>query len=267
MSFWFSTAGGVKNNDAPPENEAQPGGPRADSNTANSSEQAGGQSGTATRKETENPTVRGGTAGTGGSGPADETAEEADSAGAEACDQVKATDVIDILSNQRRRLLWRYLQEEPPRAELSDASRRIAAWENDTTVDDVDYSERKSVYTSPHQFHCPKMQEAGLLEFKKRESAVRVASTEPEAFVVEVDPDVSGVLTTALASLAVATGLIVGAWALGLPVFGDLTLPAVLLATGIGAVPALSVYSHLVRADYDISLLDALARIDAESSE
>ena len=109
-------------------------------------------------------------------------------------DGLDANDVIDILSNERRRLLWRYLRQECPEGDLSDASRQIAAWENGTTVEEVDYDERKSVYTSLHQFHCPKMEEAGLIEFDKRESVVRAVSEEPEEFVVEVEPDVNQAL-------------------------------------------------------------------------
>lgn len=178
-------------------------------------------------------------------------------------DGLDANDVIDILSNERRRLLWRYLRQECPEGDLSDASRQIAAWENGTTVEEVDYDERKSVYTSLHQFHCPKMEEAGLIEFDKRESVVRAVSEEPEEFVVEVEPDVDQALSTTFIALGAATGVIVGSWGFGLPVFGDLTLAAVLLATGIGAVPAVFVYSLLVRTNYDVTLPDALSRLDA----
>lgn len=177
-------------------------------------------------------------------------------------DGLDANDVIDILSNERRRLLWRYLRQECPEGDLSDASRQIAAWENGTTVDEVDYDERKSVYTSLHQFHCPKMEDAGLIEFDKRDSVVRAVSEEPEEFVVEVEPDVDRALSTTFIALGTATGVIIGAWTFGLPVFGDLTLAAVLLATGIGAIPAVFVYSLLVRTNYDVTLPDALSRLD-----
>ena len=177
-------------------------------------------------------------------------------------DSLDANEVIDILSNERRRLLWRYLRQESPEGDLSDASRQIAAWENGTTVEEVDYDERKSVYTSLHQFHCPKMEDAGLIEFDKRDSVVRAVSEEPEEFVVEVEPDVDQALSTTVIALCTATGVIIGAWGFGLPVFGDLTLAAVFLATGIGAVPAVFVYSLLVRTNYDVTLPDALSRLD-----
>ena len=175
---------------------------------------------------------------------------------------LNANDVIEILSNERRRLLWRYLRQECPEGDLSDASRQIAAWENGITVEEVDYDERKSVYTSLHQFHCPKMEDAGLIEFDKRDSVVRAVSEEPEEFVVEVEPDVNQALSTTVIALCTATGVIIGAWGFGSPVFGERTLAAVLLATGIGAVPAVFVYSLLVRTNYDVTLPDALSRLD-----
>lgn len=177
-------------------------------------------------------------------------------------EELDASEVIDILSNERRRFLWRYLSEESPEASLSDASQRIAAWENGRAIDEVDYGQRKSVYTSLHQFHCPKMDEAGLIEFDKRESVVRRVSEQPEEFVVEVEADGERILATTLAALALSAGIIVGAWALDLPVFGDLTLGAALLAMGIGAIPAVFVYGHLTRTNHDITLPDALSRLD-----
>ena len=177
-------------------------------------------------------------------------------------DELNATEVIDILSNERRRLLWHYMSEKSPEASLGDASQQIAAWENGTAVEEVEYGERKSVYTSLHQFHCPKMDEAGLVEFDKRDSVVRRASEQPDEFVVEVQTSGDGALVTSLVALAISAGIIVGAWALNLPIFGDLTLPAALLAMGIGAAPAVFVYGHLTRTNHHITLPDALSRLD-----
>lgn len=177
-------------------------------------------------------------------------------------ERLNATEVIDILSNERRRLLWRYLSEEASEASLGDTSVQIAAWENGIPVEEVEYGERKSVYTSLHQFHCPKMDDAGLIDFDKRQSVVRRVSERPEEFVVEVEANGDRARVTSLVALGISAGIIVGAWTLGLPVFGDLTLAAALLAVGIGAVPAVFVYGHLTRANHDITLPDALSRLD-----
>jgi hypothetical protein len=175
---------------------------------------------------------------------------------------VAADDLLELLSNRRRRYLWRALRRDGGELELADASRRIAAWENGADPADVEYDQRKSVYNSLHQFHCPKMAEAGLVEFDKRASTVRLATDLPAELTVTVRPETEPVRDTACGALALAAGVVLGAWALGLPVFGDLSLVAVGLSLGIGAGAALLVYSLFVRTEYGLSLADALSRVD-----
>ncbi|QWC19688.1 hypothetical protein [Halorubrum sp. 2020YC2] len=176
---------------------------------------------------------------------------------------VAADDLLELLSNRRRRYLWRALRREPKaEVELSDASRLIAAWENDVAVGEVEYDQRKSVYNSLHQFHCPKMADAGLVEFDKRSSTVRLAAELPAQLTVTVEPDTEDVRNTAFGALALAAGVVLGAWALDLPVFGTLSLGAVGLSLGIGASAALLVYTLFLRTEFGLSLADALSRVD-----
>ena len=175
---------------------------------------------------------------------------------------VAADDLLELLSNRRRRYLWRALRREGRELELSEASRRIAAWENGVDVESVEYDQRKSVYNSLHQFHCPKMADAGLVEFDKRASTVRLASELPSQLTVTVEPDTEEVRDTACGALALAAGVVLGAWALRLPVFGGMSPAAVGLSLGIGASAALLVYSLFVRTEYGLSLADALSRVD-----
>jgi hypothetical protein len=200
-----------------------------------------------------------------GGGPANDDPRGASGGGGSAdgsTGDVAADDLLELLSNRRRRYLWRALRRGDAELGLSEASRRIAAWENGVDVDAVEYDERKSVYNSLHQFHCPKMADAGLIEFDKRGSTVRLASELPAQLTVTVEPDTDDVRDTACGALAVAAGVVLGAWALGLPVFGSLSLAAVGLSLGIGASAALLVYSLFVRTEYGLSLADALSRVD-----
>ncbi|MFW6317128.1 MAG: DUF7344 domain-containing protein [Halorubrum sp.] len=190
-----------------------------------------------------------------------ERADLADDA-ADAAD-VAADDLLKLLSNRRRRYLWRALRDDGRELNLSDASRRIAAWENDITPADVEYDQRKSVYNSLHQFHCPKMADAGLIEFDKRGSTVRLPLELPSQLTVTVEPDTKNVRNTACGALALAAGIVLGAWALGLPMFGSMSLAAVGLSLGIGTSAALLVYSLFVRTEYGLSLADALSRVDS----
>ncbi|QKG91890.1 hypothetical protein HPS36_03130 [Halorubrum salinarum] len=177
-------------------------------------------------------------------------------------DRVRANELLELLGNRRRRLLWRHLRAEDAAAALSDASRQIAAWENGVDPADVDYDQRKSVYTSLRQFHCPKMADAGLVEFDDRDGTVRLTSDLPDELVIEIEPDTANVRRTALGALALATGAVLGAWAAGLPVFGPLSFAGVAFAVAFAAVAAGVVYAVAVRSDHGVSLGDALARVD-----
>ena len=176
-------------------------------------------------------------------------------------DRVCANELLELLGNRRRRLLWRHLRAEGAAA-LSDASRRIAAWENGVDPADVDYDQRKSVYTSLRQFHCPKMADAGLVEFDDRDGTVRLTSDLPDELVIEIEPDTENVRRTALGALALATGVVLGSWAAGLPVFGPLSFAGVAFAVVFAVVAAGVVYGVAVCSDHGVSLGDALARVD-----
>ena len=83
-------------------------------------------------------------------------------------------DAFEILSNRRRRFALHHLQHNGERAELGELSERVAAWENDSGVQEISASERKRVYTSLQQFHLPKMDDKGVVEFDDREGVVEL---------------------------------------------------------------------------------------------
>lgn len=83
-------------------------------------------------------------------------------------------EAFETLSNRRRRYIIHYLRDEDQPVALSDLAEQIAAWENDTEILDISASERKTVYTSLQQFHLPKMDEMGVVEFDRRAGTVSV---------------------------------------------------------------------------------------------
>ena len=99
----------------------------------------------------------------------DEDEEEVD-------DPLTRDDTFEILSNHRRRFALHHLQQNGDRADLGDLSEHVAAWENDIGVAEVSSSERKRVYTSLQQFHLPKMDEKGVVEFDDREGVVELTA-------------------------------------------------------------------------------------------
>ena len=90
--------------------------------------------------------------------------------------------VFYILSNQRRRLIVYVLKEESggEGVEVGTLARRISAWENDVPGSEVDYSDRKSVYTSLQQHHLPEMDEAGIVDFDERKGVVSTTNMADE---------------------------------------------------------------------------------------
>lgn len=98
-------------------------------------------------------------------------------------------ETFDMLSNRRRRYIIHYLHDTEAPATLSDLAEQIAAWENDTEIRDISASERKTVYTSLQQFHLPKMDETGAVEFDQRagEVAITDAAKELDVYLEVVD--------------------------------------------------------------------------------
>lgn len=188
---------------------------------------------------------------------------ESDGTHAEPAADPDPNDLLEILSNRRRRLLWRLLRQGSAELDLNDASRRIAALERDIEPTEVTYDQRKSVYNSLRQFHCQKMDDAGLVDFDKRGGTIRPSPDLPEELTVAVEPDRQNVFGQIAVSLGLASVLVLGSWGLDLPVFGSLPLSAVLLSLAGGATGAVFVYSLLMRTEFRLSLADALSRVDS----
>lgn len=117
--------------------------------------------------------------------------------------------VFTVLSNARRRHVLRALREEDGSIELGPLAEQVAAWENETTVREITYDQRKRTYTALQQSHLPKMDEAGALEFDKGRGTV-----EPAEDMSEFDVYLEVVPGTALPRSEYYVGL--GAVAVGL---------------------------------------------------
>jgi len=83
--------------------------------------------------------------------------------------------VFDILSSPRRRYVLYFLRTEESPIQLTDLAEHVAAWENDTTVEELSSQQRKRVYVSLYQTHLPKLAEAGLVEYDDESGEVAVA--------------------------------------------------------------------------------------------
>jgi len=90
-------------------------------------------------------------------------------------DQLTQDDVFDILSSARRRYVLYMLKTEGP-MELTALAEHVAAWENDTAVEDLSKQQRKRVYVSLYQTHVPKLAESGLVDYDQESGIVEMGT-------------------------------------------------------------------------------------------
>ncbi len=95
----------------------------------------------------------------------------------EATDTSLSQDVVfELLSSPRRRYILYYLRHSEEPVELTTLAEQVAAWENETNVDNITEQERKRVYVSLYQTHIPRLDEAGVIEYDKDSGMVALAS-------------------------------------------------------------------------------------------
>ena len=135
-------------------------------------------------------------------------------------------DIFDVLSNGRRRYAIEYLKsrDEGETIELGDLVDYIAARENDTTVAQVSYKQRKRVYSSLRQTHLPKLSDCGLIEYDRNRGTIALAEGVREVQMhLEYVPADDIPWCYHYLGLAGVMGTVVGLVWLGVYPFGDLT--------------------------------------------
>ncbi|MFC4359791.1 hypothetical protein ACFO0N_17740 [Halobium salinum] len=87
-------------------------------------------------------------------------------------------EVFDVLSNRRRRYTLHYLGRRSGEVvEVRDVAEQVAAWENEKPVERVDRAERKRVHTALHQFHLPKLDDHGFVDYDSRRGRAALGET------------------------------------------------------------------------------------------
>ena len=140
--------------------------------------------------------------------------------------------IFSMLSNRRRRYVLYYLNRNPGPASLRDLAERIAAWENDVEVANLDYKQRKRVYTSLHQTHLPKLDEAGVVDYDRSAGTITLAdrATDLDVYLKLVDEHDIPWSDFYLGLSTVASLFVAAAW---LGVYPFSTLPDLALAGGV----------------------------------
>lgn len=122
------------------------------------------------------------------------TPEETDAAATESDDGDALTqdELFHILQNRRRRGVLEYLRGVTGPVEMSDVAEQLAAWEHDTTVEQLDSTQRKRLYVPLYQTHLPKLDDAGVIDYDKDRGQVeaRPLAGRLEPYLeVGLDPD------------------------------------------------------------------------------
>lgn len=84
--------------------------------------------------------------------------------------------VFDILSSARRRYMLYYLREADEPVHINELAEQVAAWENETEVEDLSSQQRKRVYVSLYQSHIPKLESAGIVRYDEESGLVSLTS-------------------------------------------------------------------------------------------
>ncbi|ELY42545.1 DUF7344 domain-containing protein [Natronorubrum sulfidifaciens] len=135
-------------------------------------------------------------------------------------------DVYHLLQTRRRRDVLRYLHRADGPVQLRALAEQIAAWEAETTVENLTSSERQRVYISLYQTHLPKLDTHDVIDYDKDRGTIEAtplaaqlvpyltgleATTEHDPWPRRYATAVGG---CGLLLTAIATGLVSIPWAI-----------------------------------------------------
>jgi hypothetical protein len=122
-------------------------------------------------------------------------------------------DVFDLLRNQRRRGVLRYLRDQTDgTATLDTVAEHIAAKENDIEIEQLTSSQRKRVYIGLYQCHLPKMDELGVIEYDQSRGTIKlqdISQIEPFLEGLDTGPRTESTPSAVPIYVASAVGIVV----------------------------------------------------------
>lgn len=102
--------------------------------------------------------------------PDTETVDE-DVSDATAGSDLDLDTTFHLLQTERRRLALRYLFERERAGEtvveMRDVAEQVAAWEHDTTVEELESDQRQRVYVGLYQTHLPKLDQHDVIDYEQ----------------------------------------------------------------------------------------------------
>ncbi|WP_408958563.1 hypothetical protein [Natrinema sp. 74] len=142
-------------------------------------------------------------------------------------------DIYHLLQTKRRRDVLRYLQDAEGQVRLRELAEQIAAWEQETTVDNLQSDERQRVYISLYQSHLPKLDNHGIVDYDKDRGRVEATPLASQFGPYLQSPDETEAIDRwplRYAGTVGFCGLFLAAVAAGLVPIGGLASGAVVLS-------------------------------------
>lgn len=97
---------------------------------------------------------------------------ESDSEAPSGAPRLSKDDTFHILQNERRRRVLQYLSDTDEAVDMRDIAEQVAAWEHDTTVQQLTSDQRQRVYIALYQSHLPKLADFGLITYNRSRGIV-----------------------------------------------------------------------------------------------
>ncbi|AHG04325.1 hypothetical protein HALDL1_12505 [Halobacterium sp. DL1] len=93
---------------------------------------------------------------------------------------VDTDDLMDVLSNPRRRFVVACLAEYDTPLTLPDVADELAVWEHDARITEISAEDVAAIHTDLYHVHVPKMADAGVVEYSQERELVALAEPSRE---------------------------------------------------------------------------------------
>ncbi|MFP8953659.1 hypothetical protein ACLI4Z_11895 [Natrialbaceae archaeon A-arb3/5] len=121
-----------------------------------------------------------------------ESAEEDDRPDTE--EILSEDEIFHLLQNGRRRGVLRYLRDTDGPVRMRDVAEQVAAWEHETTVEELTSTQRQRVYIPLYQSHLSKLDKAGVIDYQKNRGIVErkpLADQVDQYLHIDMEPESS----------------------------------------------------------------------------
>lgn len=107
--------------------------------------------------------------------------QRTDNSSTETIDAMSQDVLLEVFSNQRRRLTVQYLKQNGDQTTISQLTDQVASWENQKPIAQLTTQERKRVRNALRQFHLPKMADYGFIEYDSKRGMIALTTATAEA--------------------------------------------------------------------------------------